>query len=134
MQVRIGPNRVGPLAAAAVRHVFAGLQEVIVLTGANKFLFLLGSDDGADAGDGGGRHPILARRKLADVNAGLLYVMASRPWASTAYHRRLGVELEVRVLGAMRSAAQIVATRSPWGSGAGVLLVSQSLNFNIVNV
>ena len=113
------------------------LKEIIIPTGANKFLFVLG--------------PVLALTPaiaawavvpfspgvvLADVNAGLLYVMAITSmgvygviiagWASNSKYA---------FLGAMRSAAQIVSYEIAMGFAlVCVLIVSHSLNLvDIVN-
>ena len=133
MQVRIGPNRVGPRGwlqpiADAVKLLF---KEVIVPTRANRFLFFIA--------------PILAIGPalaawavmpfsdglvLSNINAGLLYILALTSlgvygiiiagWASNSKYA---------LLGAMRSAAQIVAYEIAMGFAlVGVLMASGSLN------
>ena len=133
IQVRLGPNRVGP---RGLFQPFADvikllLKEVIVPAGANRGLFLMA--------------PVLAlvtalcawavvpfdqHLVLADVNAGLLYVLAMTSlgvygviiagWASNSKYS---------LLGAMRSAAQIVAYEIAMGFAlVGVLVAAGSLN------
>ncbi|HEB98535.1 MAG TPA: NADH-quinone oxidoreductase subunit NuoH [Thiotrichales bacterium] len=135
MQVRIGPNRVGPRGwlqpiADAVKLIF---KEIILPANANRFLFVIAPmlsigpalaawavipfDDGM---------------LLADIDAGLLYVLALTSlgvygviiagWASNSKYA---------LLGAMRSAAQIVAYEIAMGFAlVGVLMAGGSLNLN----
>ena len=133
MQVRIGPNRVGPKGwlqpiADAVKLMF---KEIILPTGANRFLFLtapvlaIGPALAAWA-----VIPFTETMVLADINAGLLYVLALTSvgvygviiagWASNSRYA---------FLGAMRSAAQIVAYEIAMGFAlVGVLMAAGSLN------
>ncbi|MEQ1661387.1 MAG: NADH-quinone oxidoreductase subunit NuoH [Thiobacillus sp.] len=133
MQVRIGPNRVGfqgllqPIADA----VKLLMKEIIIPSGANKGLFILGPILAiAPALAAWAVIPFTDTLVLADVNAGLLYVMAITSmgvygviiagWASNSKYA---------FLGAMRSAAQIVSYEIAMGFAlVGVLMAAQSLN------
>ena len=133
MQVRIGPNRVGfqgllqPIADA----VKLLMKEIIIPSGANRGLFILGPILAiAPALAAWAVIPFTDTLVLANINAGLLYVMAITSmgvygviiagWASNSKYA---------FLGAMRSAAQIVSYEIAMGFAlVGVLMASQSLN------
>jgi len=133
MQVRIGPNRVGfygllqPIADA----VKLLMKEIIIPSGANKGLFILGPILViAPALAAWAVIPFTDALVLANINAGLLYVMAITSmgvygviiagWASNSKYA---------FLGAMRSAAQIVSYEIAMGFAlVGVLMAAQSLN------
>ncbi|MDP2110070.1 MAG: NADH-quinone oxidoreductase subunit NuoH [Thiobacillus sp.] len=133
MQVRIGPNRVGfqgllqPIADA----VKLMMKEIIIPAGANRGLFILGPILAiAPALAAWAVIPFTDTLVLANINAGLLYVMAITSmgvygviiagWASNSKYA---------FLGAMRSAAQIVSYEIAMGFAlVGVLMAAQSLN------
>ncbi|GJL81903.1 MAG: NADH-quinone oxidoreductase subunit H [marine bacterium B5-7] len=135
MQVRVGPNRVGPRGwlqpiADAVKLMF---KEIIVPSRANRYLFriapllALGPALAAWA-----VMPFTDKWVLANIDASLLYVLAMTSmgvygviiagWASNSKYA---------FLGAMRSAAQIVAYEIAMGFAlVGVLMVAGSLNLH----
>jgi NADH-quinone oxidoreductase subunit H len=137
IQVRIGPNRVGwrgllqPIADALKLLV----KEIIVPTKANKGLFLAAPLIAiAPALAAWAVVPFDAGLVLADINAGLLYVLALTSlgvygviiagWASNSKYA---------LLGAMRAAAQIVAYEIAMGFAlVGVLVAAGSLNLSAI--
>ncbi|HUO44657.1 MAG TPA: NADH-quinone oxidoreductase subunit NuoH [Burkholderiales bacterium] len=139
IQVRLGPNRVGPL--GLLQPIADGvkllLKEIIVPTGANKFLFVLAPVMAiVPALAAWAVVPFSSDLVLSNVDAGLLYVLAITSmgvygiiiagWASNSKYA---------FLGALRSAAQIVSYEIAMGFAlVGVLIAAQSLNLvQIVN-
>jgi NADH-quinone oxidoreductase subunit H len=140
MQVRMGPNRVGVLGfklwglAQPFADVFKLLlKEIIVPHNSNKFLFLLAPVLAiAPAFAAWAVVPFSDWLVLADINAGLLYILAMTSlgvygviiagWASNSKYA---------FLGAMRSAAQIVSYEIAMGFAlVGVLIMSGTLNLS----
>jgi NADH-quinone oxidoreductase subunit H len=139
MQVRIGPNRVTffgiPWLGGWAQPIADGLKllvkEIIVPTGANKFLFVLAPVMAiTPALAAWAVVPFGPERVLANVDAGLLYIMAITSmgvygiiiagWASNSKYA---------FLGSLRSAAQMVSYELAMGFAlVCVLMAAQSLN------
>lgn len=132
MQNRIGPNRVGP---GGWLQPFADtlkllLKEVVVPANADRFLFMMAPLLSiVPALAAWAVIPLFPGFAIADVDAGLLYVLALTSlgvygvilagWASNSKYA---------FLGAMRSAAQIVAYEIAMGFAlVGVLMAGGSL-------
>jgi len=133
MQTRVGPNRVGPKGwlqpiADAMKLM---MKEVIIPTKSNKILFLIAPVLSlTPALAAWAVMPFTDSLVLANIDASLLYVLALTSmgvygviiagWASNSKYA---------FLGAMRSAAQIVAYEIAMGFAlVGVLMVAGSLN------
>ncbi len=133
MQVRVGPNRVGPRGfgqpiADALKLLF---KEMILPNDADRFLFRLAPLlSMIPALAAWAVIPFMDGWNFANINAGLLYILAMTSlgvygviiagWASNSKYA---------LLGALRSAAQIVAYEIAMGFAlVGVLMASGSLN------
>jgi len=133
MQTRVGPNRVGPKGwgqpiADALKLM---MKEIIIPHKSNKFLFLIAPILSlTPALAAWAVMPFSDTLVLADIDASLLYVLALTSmgvygvivagWASNSKYA---------FLGAMRSAAQIVAYEIAMGFAlVGVLMAAGSLN------
>jgi NADH-quinone oxidoreductase subunit H len=133
IQVRIGPNRVGP--RGLLQPIADGLKlllkEIIVPSGANKFLFVIAPVMAImPALAAWAVVPFSPELVLSNIDASLLYILAITSmgvygviiagWASNSKYA---------FLGAMRSAAQIVSYEIAMGFAlVGVLMAAQSLN------
>ncbi len=133
MQVRLGPNRVGPKGwlqpiADAVKLLF---KEIVIPANANRYLFLAAPVLAfAPALVVWAVIPFTDRWVLANIDAGLLFILALTSmgvygiiiagWASNSKYA---------FLGSLRSAAQVVAYEIAMGFAlVGVLMVAGSLN------
>ena len=133
MQGRVGPNRVGPL---GLGQPFADvikllIKEVVIPSRSNRFLFVIAPLlTLVPALAAWAVIPMNDWFVIADINAGLLYVLALTSlgvygvilagWATNSKYA---------FLGAMRSAAQIVAYEIAMGFAlVGVLMAGGSLN------
>jgi len=139
IQIRIGPNRVGPL--GLLQPVADGLKllmkEVILPANADKGLYFLAPVLFiAPAVAAWAVIPFAPEVVLSNINAGLLYIMALSSmgvygvivagWASNSKYA---------FIGAMRSAAQMVSYELAMGFAlVVVLMVSGSLNLSDIVV
>ncbi|HEY5638089.1 MAG TPA: NADH-quinone oxidoreductase subunit NuoH [Burkholderiales bacterium] len=133
IQIRIGPNRVGPrgLLQPVADGIKLMFKEIIVPTNASPALYLLGPMLAImPAVAAWAVMPFAPEVVLADVNAGLLYILALTSlgvygviisgWATNSKYA---------FLGAMRAAAQMVSYELAMGFAlVVVLMVSGSLN------
>jgi len=133
MQVRIGPNRVGPRGwlqpiADALKLMF---KEIIFPSGANKVLFIIAPTLSiSTALAAWAVIPFGAEMVLADINVALLYILAMTSvgvygvilagWASNSKYA---------IMSTLRTAAQVVSYEIAMGFAlVGVVMAARSLN------
>ncbi|MCW8856487.1 MAG: NADH-quinone oxidoreductase subunit NuoH [Kangiella sp.] len=133
MQLRLGPNRVGPKGwlqpiADVVKLL---MKEIVIPSGSNKALFLIAPVLFiAPSFAAWAVIPFSAEMVLADINVGLLYILAMTSiavygviiagWASNSKYA---------LLGSLRSASQIVSYEIAMGFAlVAVLMASGSMN------
>lgn len=139
IQVRIGPNRVGPLGLfQPFADVFKLLfKEIIFPTRSNKLLYIIAPIlSFAPALVAWSVIPFTDTWVMADINAGILFLLAMTSlgiygviiagWASNSKYA---------FLGAMRSAAQVVSYEIAMGfTLVGVLMAAGSMNIREIVV
>ena len=133
MQLRLGPNRVGPKGwLQPIADVIKLLmKEIVIPSGANKALFLIAPVLFiAPSFAAWAVIPFSAELVLADINVGLLYILAMTSiavygviiagWASNSKYA---------LLGSLRSASQIVSYEIAMGFAlVAVLMAAGSMN------